>query len=300
MVEHQVLQEIAHLDGEIRVNEPMSRHTTWHIGGPADFLVMPRSVAALKTCLELAGRHQMPVTVIGNGSNVLVRDGGIRGMVIKTSLLTAMQLKGTTIKAEGGVPLPTLVQAAARAGLQGLEFAAGIPGTLGGALIMNAGAGQGSFSDVLREVTVMQGDGTIETLAPSQVSFGYRSSSLKKTGLIIVAAVLGLVSGSSEEIQGKIKALLQSRRAKQPLKWPNAGSVFANPAGYAAGYLIEQTGAKGLTRGRAQVSELHANFIINLGGATASDVEGLIEEVRRRVMEKYGIELQLEIQIFGE
>lgn len=300
MVRHQVLQELAQLEGEIMVNEPMFRHTTWRIGGSADILVMPKSIPALKNCLELAERHQLAVTVIGNGSNVLVRDGGIRGMVIKTTLLTAVELDGTIIKAEGGFPLPALVQVSAKAGLQGLEFAAGIPGTLGGALAMNAGAGQGSFNDILREVTVIKENGTIETLSPHQISFGYRKSSLKKPGQIIVAAVLALAPGSPAEIQQKIKELLQSRRAKQPLNWPNAGSVFANPAGYAAGYLIEQTGAKGLTRGRAQVSELHANFIINLGGATAGDVEGLIEEVRLRVMDKYGIELRLEIQIFGE
>jgi UDP-N-acetylmuramate dehydrogenase len=297
---HHILDELIRFDGEIKSNELMSEHTTWQIGGPADFLLMPRSITALKACLDLAERHQMPVTVIGNGSNVLVRDSGIRGMVIKTTLLNNMEIKGTTIRAEGGVLLPVLVEAAGRAGLQGLEFAAGIPGTLGGALAMNAGTGQRNFSDVLMEVTVMQRDGTIETLMPSQVSFGYRSSSLKETSLLIIAAVLGLVPGISSEIQSSIKEIIQSRRVKQPLKWPNAGSVFTNPEGYAAGYLIEQAGAKGLVRGRAQVSELHANFIINLGGATARDVEGLIKEVRHRVMEKHGIELRLEIQIFGE
>lgn len=285
----------------MRLQEPLKNHTTWRIGGPADLLVIPRSLEDLRVCCSFARERELPSIVLGNGSNVLVLDGGFRGLVIKTAGgVDRITVQGQQIVAQAGAMLPAVVNTVTRHGLTGLEFAAGIPGTVGGAVVMNAGAGGSSISEVVEEVTVLTTDGEFVSLSKEDLTFGYRYSSLQESPVTVAAVSMCLSPGNIQEIQEKVRSLQEVRRQRQPLNWPNAGSVFANPGSYAAGYLIEKVGAKGLTRGRAQVSTTHANFIINLGGATAADVLQVIEEVRERVRQQFGIVLQTEIKVVGE
>ncbi|KKM12271.1 hypothetical protein SY88_03660 [Clostridiales bacterium PH28_bin88] len=289
------------ITGEVKVQEPLKNYTSWRIGGPADLLVVPGTLEDLRVCLSFARDHGVPLTVLGNGSNVLVLDGGIRGLVVKTAGgLSGIRVQGERVTAEAGAMLPVLVNTVIRYGLTGLEFAAGIPGTVGGAVVMNAGAEGQSISEVVEEVTVLRTDGEFVSLGKKDLTFGYRHSSLQEHPVTVAAVVMGLRPGNIQEITDRVRRLLEVRRKRQPLNRPNAGSVFTNPGPQAAGYLIEKVGAKGLTRGRAQVSSVHANFIVNMGGATAADVLDLIEEVRERVRREFGISLKTEIKVLGE
>ncbi|MBE5765817.1 MAG: UDP-N-acetylmuramate dehydrogenase [Clostridiales bacterium] len=272
------------------MNEPLSRHTSFQIGGPAERMAAPENETEL---LELV--LQKPAAIIGAGTNLLVRDEGISGLVVKIGAEMAdISIEGNILTAQAGARLSQIAMAAMRAGLSGLEFAAGIPGTVGGAVVMNAGAYGGEIKDVLIDVRVIA-DGEIKTLTNEQLEFGYRKSLAMEMGYIIAGARFLLTPDSPEAISARMRELAQKRRDKQPLEMPSAGSTFKRPEGHFAGALIEGAGLKGFSVGGAQVSEKHAGFVVNTGGATCADVLGLIEKVQSVVREKYGIELEMEV-----
>ncbi|MBR4944587.1 MAG: UDP-N-acetylmuramate dehydrogenase [Peptococcaceae bacterium] len=286
---------------KIKEQELMRNHTTWRIGGPADRLVQPESAEELQEAIQKAKADGMPWYVIGGGSNLLVADEGITGTVIQLGgSLTGLQITDNYIVAEAGVPLPFLARKAAEHGLSGLEFAAGIPGSVGGAVVMNAGAYQGQVSNVIRQVTCCDSSGQFITLDNEECLFSYRNSRFKHDkDLVIVSVKMELVPGEKEEILEQMKKNTESRNAKQPVEYPNAGSIFKNPAGDAAGRLIELIGAKGWRQGDAMVSEKHSNFIVNLGAATCEDVLRLIERVKQAVYNETGVLLEEEILLLG-
>ncbi len=300
------LREVGHflesrITGTVSYSEAMRKHTTWRIGGPADLMVVPSGIDDIKLCVELAIENGIPVTVVGNGSNLLVRDNGIRGIVLKiSSKFNKLEINDTSLKAEAGALVPLASKLAAEKGLSGLEFAAGIPASIGGAICMNAGAHGKCMSDVVREVTVLGSDGQILSMSNHEIGFEYRKSNLKDKGLIVLGAEFDLSRGVPEQIREISQDNLAKRRKSQPLEFPNAGSVFANPPGQWAGWLIEQVGGKGMRVGGAMVSEKHANFIVNTGEAAASDVLNLIERIKQLVLEKFNIELTLEVRVVGE
>ena len=287
--------------GTVLVNEPMRKHTTWRIGGNADLFINPADKEDVRQAREFARSNQIPCTVIGNGSNLLVRDGGIRGMVLKVGRgLAGISLEGTTIKAGAGVILPELAAAARRAGIGGFEFAAGIPGSLGGAIIMNAGAMSGCVADVLVSVVVLNEENQFVTLFKEDLDFSYRFSSLQKKPLICLETTWQGFPKESETIQEETREYLSKRKIAQPQGYPTAGSVFKNPAGDYAGRLIEACACKGLRVGDAEVSPKHANWIVNLGQATAQDVLTLIDKIKLQVQERFNIDLHLEVRVLGE
>jgi UDP-N-acetylmuramate dehydrogenase len=289
------------LPDQVRIQEPMSQHTTFRIGGPADILVEPRTIAALRETISYAKVKNIPVFVMGAGSNLLIRDGGIRGMVVKIGRhLARIKIDGVVVMAEAGATLSHLALTCCQASLAGFEFAVGIPGTVGGAVVMNAGAEGRAMSDVVQEVLVLNQKGCFDRLKKEDLGFGYRSSNLLDHNQIVVEVVCQGTPDQKERIQERQKKHLHHRQNTQPLMYPNAGSVFKNPPGFTAGYLIEQAGAKGRQIGAAKVSLKHANFIINLGMARAKEVQDLISEVQEVVKQRFGIQLALEIQIVGE
>lgn len=280
-------------------NEPLARHTTFRVGGPADVLFLPESAEELRRAMELAREAGEECLVIGNGSNLLVRDGGVRGLVIKLAgPMSGVSVEGTAIRAQAGASLSQVSRAALQASLTGLEFASGIPGSLGGALAMNAGAYGGELSQVVREATVLM-DGGVQTLSREELAMGYRTTRVLREGGIVLSAVLDLKEGDASQIAETMDELNRRRREKQPLSFPSAGSTFKRPEGYFAGALIEQAGLKGYAIGGAQVSEKHAGFLINRGGATASDLLRLIEYVQERVYAQSGVRLETEVRICG-
>lgn len=294
------LQSILPL-GRIQLGEPMSRHTTFHIGGPADAFVTPHGLDELRQVLAFAQGRSIPLTVIGRGSNLLVRDGGVRGIVVQIAEgLDRAEIEGSEIEAEAGISLSALARKAAANGLSGLEFAAGIPGSLGGALAMNAGAYGGEMKDVVTWVDVLDSAGELRRHTCEEMGFSYRHSILQDTGGLAVRARMRLAFGDRASIEARMRELNEQRQSKQPLSLPSAGSVFKRPPGHYAGPLIESSGLKGTRVGGAEVSTLHANFIVNIGGATASDVLALIERVRRTVHEHSGVWLEPEIRVVGE
>lgn len=281
-------------------DEPMSRHTTLNVGGKAEVLAYPQSYRELGELLKLSARENVPVFVVGQGSNLLVRDGGIKGIVISLShLCSHCEFSNSRVRAGSAVLLNSLVFESAKRGLMGLEFAAGIPGSLGGAIYMNAGAYGSSIGDFVSEVLVMDYAGNFHSLSASELVFSYRWSSFQQEDLIILEVILDLNEGDNLEVAHNVETILKERQKKHP-HFPSAGSVFRNPPGKPAGYLIEQSGGKGISQGGAQVSLQHGNFIVNKGWATAGDVECLIETIKQKVKEKFGIELDLEIQVVGE
>lgn len=289
------------VSGQVKINEPLKNHTTWKIGGPADLLLLPQRKEDVLSALNFAASEGIPVHILGNGSNVLVGDGGMRGLVIKMAgSYNKVTIQDEEITAQAGALLPALAQKACQHDLKGLEGLGGIPGTVGGAVIMNAGAYGGTIGELVQGIEVCDLIGGLQKLSASALEFGYRHSSLKDSGLIILEVVLKLKKGKKEEIKKVLQENLRHRRLHQPLNLPNAGSIFVNPPGYAAGYLVEKAGLKGLKIGGAQVSEKHANFIVNTGNATAQDVLALIREVQRRVAEAFGVTLETEIKLLGE
>jgi len=289
------------ITGETRSGESMANHTTWRIGGPADILVTPADLADVEKIIRYANERGIPLTVIGNGSNILVRDRGIRGIVLKiTRGLDKTDVDGLTIRAGAGAFLPVVAGLAAKHGLTGVEFAAGIPATVGGALVMNAGANGQSISSLVREVKVINPDGAFRVLTGPDLQFRYRGSVFQGQGMVIVETLLALQKDDPVLIRGRMEEFLAGRRATQPLNLPNAGSIFANPPGLAAGRLIEEAGGKGMQVGNARVSEKHANFIVNLGGATARDVLELMNQVRELVYAKHRLHLHMEVRVLGE
>ncbi|MGB9919203.1 MAG: UDP-N-acetylmuramate dehydrogenase [Moorellales bacterium] len=285
----------------VATNVPLYRYTTWRIGGPADLMVTPRSPEEIKICLVWARGWGLPVTVLGAGSNVLVRDGGVRGLVLRLAHgLNRVEVLEGRLRLGAGVLLPALLRLAVRQGWRGLEFAAGIPGTVGGAVLMNAGTPEGTLGSRVREVVLLDQSGERRTLKDGELIFSYRNSNLWGAGLVIEVTVAVEPGGDPAVIHREIEDRLKRRRQKQPRR-PSAGSVFKNPPqGPPAGWLIERVGAKGLRRGGALVAPEHANFIVNAGGARAEEVLWLIEEVRRRVREAFGIDLELEVVVLGE
>jgi len=289
------------LRGNVLLDEPMSKHTSWRIGGPADRYYQPADIADLSLFLSQLPENE-PVYWLGLGSNLLVRDGGIRGTVIATSGVVdgLEQIDEKTVRAEAGVACAKVARFCARAGLSGAEFLAGIPGTMGGALAMNAGAFGGETWEVITAVETLDQQGQCQHRQPEDFEIAYRHVTGPK-GEWFVAAQLQLEPGGEPEVlQARIKALLAKRGDSQPTSLPNAGSVFRNPEGDFAARLIEACGLKGQCEGAACVSDKHANFIINTGGATAYDVETLIERIMQEVEEKQAVQLQREIHIVGE
>lgn len=285
--------------GRLLRNESLVRYTSWRVGGAADQLYMPADLPDLQAFLHQIP-HGEPVYFIGLGSNLLVRDGGVRGTVILMhDALTEMRFEGETVYAEAGVTCAKLAKMAARQHLHGAEFLAGIPGTVGGALVMNAGCHGAETWDVVRKAQTIDRHGTLHMRTEADLEIGYRHVGLPGEEWF-VAAWFQLHAGEADEAEEKIRQLLAKRLATQPLNWPNAGSVFRNPEGDHAARLIEASGLKGHSIGGAQVSEKHANFIINAGNATALDIENLIAYVKETVKQKQGVELQQEVKVIGE
>ena len=281
-------------------NEPMSKHTTFRVGGPADLMFYPESREEIIAALEAAKKENVPVHVIGNGSNLLVRDGGIRGLVIVLGdEFARVCVDGDRIYAEAGVRLSRIAMAAQENGLTGLEFAGGIPGTLGGGCMMNAGAYGGQLSDVLVSCQVLL-DGELKSYSVDEMEMGYRTTMPLKKGGVVFSAEFRLKRGDPAAIAERMRDLAQRRRDKQPLNMPSAGSTFKRPEGHFAGALIEGCGLKGYSVGGAQVSEKHAGFVVNTGNATAKDILGLIEYVQKTVFAEKGVTLEPEVRIIGE
>lgn len=280
--------------------EPMKKHTTFRVGGPADVLIQPKK-EELPEVLELCIQQGVPYYVIGNGSNLLVGDKGIRGLVIEmTAAEASVTITGTVLRASAGVRLSAAANAAANAGLTGMEFAAGIPGTVGGAVVMNAGAYGGEMKDILISVTVVDENGSVKEVKADELELGYRKSNILKNHYIVTEAVLQLEEGEKTAIRGKMNTLAEQRREKQPLQYPSAGSTFKRPEGYFAGKLIMDAGLRGYQVGGAKVSEKHCGFVINSGDATASDIRRLMGDVTAEVERQFGVTLEPEVKMLGE
>ena len=285
----------------VLLEEPMKRHTTFRIGGPAEVFVMPGNLEEMQRILEICRTEDLPYFILGNGSNLLVSDRGYRGVVIQLDRnFGEVKVEGTEIHASAGALLSTIAVAARRASLTGFEFAGGIPGTLGGAVVMNAGAYGGEMKDVLRKVMVMDQSGKVFEIPAEELQMGYRTSIIKTAGYIVLGAVLSLKEGNLEEIKMLTRKLSEQRTSKQPLEYPSAGSTFKRPEGYFAGKLIMDSGLRGYRVGGAQVSEKHCGFVINAGGATARDVRTLMDNVRDIVYKKYGVTLEPEVKFLGD
>ena len=298
-----MLEKLQNMIGEAKVlvNEPMASHTTFRIGGPADYFVLPETVEELANVLKLCKEEQVPYFILGNGSNLLVGDKGFRGVVIQLyKNFDGLQIEGTTVTAKAGAMLIRVAKESGRAGLTGLEFASGIPGTIGGAMVMNAGAYGGEMKDVVTAVTVLTKDGEIKTLTGEEMNFRYRGSVVEDEAYIVLEAVMELQEGNLEEIQARIDELSVQRRTKQPIEFPSAGSTFKRPEGYFAGKLIQDADLRGYQVGGAQVSEKHCGFVINAGGATAADVMQLMQDVSDKVQAQFGVTLEPEVKRIGE
>lgn len=287
-------------DGTLKKQEPMRNHTTFRIGGAADYFISPKNVKQIKEIQTLCQIYQIPCEVIGNGSNLLVSDQGIEGVVLQLgTAFSQIRQEGTNLIVQAGAALSLVAQKAAQSGLTGLEFASGIPGTLGGAVVMNAGAYGGEMSQVIRQVTLLTKDGEQIILSNEEMQFGYRKSILTKKPYLVLEAELCLKEGDPVLIKANMAELNARRREKQPLEYPSAGSTFQRPVGYFAGKLIMEAGLAGFRIGDAQVSEKHCGFVINRGNATADEVKTLIDIVQRTVYQKTGVKLELEMRCLG-
>lgn len=285
----------------VLLEEPMKRHTTFRIGGPAEVFVMPGNLEEMQRILEICRTEDLPYFILGNGSNLLVSDKGYQGVVVQLYRnFGQIRVEDSRIHAQAGALLSGIAAAAREASLTGFEFAGGIPGTLGGAVVMNAGAYGGEMKDVLKEVTVLTPEGGVLTLQADELHMGYRTSVIKEAGYIVLEAVISLEKGDQEVIRSRMQELAGMRTSKQPLSYPSAGSTFKRPEGYFAGKLIMDSGLRGYQVGGAQVSEKHCGFVINTGNATAKDVTTLMSDVQRIVMEKFGVKLEPEVKFLGE
>lgn len=288
---------------QIKVNEPMKSHTNFKIGGNADFYVVAKEINQIQIILKLAKQYNIPLTILGNGSNVLVGDKGIKGIVLKISIdqfEIEKKEKYATIIAGAGVPLGKIAYSLLKEQIAGFEFAGGIPGSLGGAIRMNAGAYGGEIKDCIQTVTYLTQDGELKEFSNQECEFSYRHSIFCDEPLIIVKAKLQLPYGNKEEIQAKLDEYAQSRKEKQPLEFPSAGSTFKRGSDFITAKLIDECGLKGYTVGGAQVSTLHAGFVINTGNATAKDVMSVIYHVKQTVLEQTEKQIELEIELLGE
>ena len=280
-------------------NEPMSKHTTFKIGGPADVFVIINNLEELKAVIKLAKENNVELTCIGNGSNTLVKDKGIRGITIKLNL-KEITVNGDIIKAEAGVALPVLAKTACENELSGLEFACGIPGSVGGAIYMNAGAHGVEFKDIVTETTYIDKHLTLQTISNEEHKFSHRYSAFAETNDIIISTTLKLQKSNKEEISQKMQTFMTMRKERQPIGLPSAGSVFKRKTDFIPAEIIDKCGLKGYNIGDACVSEKHAGFIVNKGNAKAEDVLKLIDVIKNKVKEKFKKEIELEIEILGE
>lgn len=285
---------------EVRINEPMKWHTSFRAGGEAAWFAVPETVQELKAVLSACKKADTPWYVVGNGSNLLVSDKGYPGVIISTAKFDKLEVEGTTVTAGAGVLLSKAARAAYKEGLTGLEFAAGIPGSVGGACVMNAGAYGSEMKAVLKTVTVLTEEGEVLSVPAEELELGYRTSLIPKEGYLVLEAEMALSEGKQEEIKAVMDDLAFRRKDKQPLEFPSAGSTFKRPEGYFAGKLIEDAGLKGFSVGGASVSEKHAGFVINKGEATASDIYDLCKTVAAEVKKQFGVELELEVKLLGD
>ncbi|GAB6680305.1 UDP-N-acetylmuramate dehydrogenase [Streptococcus uberis] len=293
-----MIEELAGID--IRINEPLKKYTYTKVGGPADYLVFPRNRLELTRVVKYANNHSIPWIVLGNASNLIVRDGGIRGFVIMFNKLNTVTVDGYTIEAEAGANLIETTKVAKFHSLTGFEFACGIPGSVGGAIFMNAGAYGGEIANIFLSAKVLTPEGDIKTMTAREMAFGYRHSAIQKSGDIVISAKFALKPGDFEQISQEMNRLNYLRQLKQPLEYPSCGSVFKRPEGHFAGQLIMEANLKGYRIGGVEVSEKHAGFMINVDHGTAKDYEHLIAHVIERVEHNSGIRLEREVRIIGE
>ncbi|WP_373277923.1 UDP-N-acetylmuramate dehydrogenase [Amphibacillus sediminis] len=299
---HSIKAALMDIVGEanVLIDEWIRNHTYTKLGGKADYFVMPTSVEQVQAIVRLANREQIPFTLLGNGSNLIVRDGGIRGIVMNLKQLNAIRHEGEYIIAQSGARIIDTSYYALAQSLTGLEFACGIPGTVGGALYMNAGAYGGEIKDCLSEAVVIDRSGQILTLPATDLALGYRTSNIPNHGYIVIEARFALQPGDQSEIKTIMDDLTERRESKQPLEFPSCGSVFKRPPGYFAGKLIQDSQLQGKGIGGAEVSTKHAGFIVNKNDATAKDYIAVIEMVQEKVKEQFGVELECEVRIIGE
>ncbi|MGM8315701.1 UDP-N-acetylmuramate dehydrogenase [Clostridium perfringens] len=284
---------------DITVDSPMSEHIYFRVGGPADILVTPVNEEQVVNTLKLCREYNVPYFILGNGSNILVKDGGISGVVIKFNKLNKITTEVNCVTAQSGALLKDVSKAALENNLRGFEFACGIPGSIGGAVFMNAGAYDGEMAHVIKSARVIDENCNIKNLTKEELELGYRSSIVMKKGYVVIEATVELESGEYASIKDKIDDLTNRRESKQPLEYPSAGSTFKRPEGYFAGKLIQDSGLKGFSIGGAAVSEKHSGFVINKGGATAKDVLDVIAHVQKTVKENFDVELHTEVRIIG-
>lgn len=286
---------------DILINELMSRHTTFRTGGPASLFIRPRTTEEIKGVLKLLKRSEVDFFILGNGSNLLVSDKGYDGVVISLANFDDIKIEDETkVIAQAGAMNSAIASLARDNSLTGFEFAAGIPGTIGGAMIMNAGAYGGEMKDITAKVTVLSSDGEVIKLDGQAMKFGYRTSAIKGKKFVVLSVLLELQKGNKDEIAGKMQELALKRKEKQPLEYPSAGSTFKRPEGYFAGKLIEDSGLRGFSVGGAAVSEKHCGFVINEGNATSSDIYNLIKHVQDKVYEDFSVKLEPEVIMLGE
>ena len=289
------------LEGDqVLTGEPMSRHTTFRIGGPADIFVIPKTIEDISHVCAIAKKQEIPLFVLGNGSNLLVADQGMDGIVLQIyKNFSGVSADGNELAIKAGTLLSTAARAAQAEELTGFEFAGGIPGTFGGAVVMNAGAYGGEMVQVLKEVTVLTPEGEIKTIPAEELELGYRTSNILKNGYVVLSGTIALEKGDPEQIKAKMDEYSTARRTKQPLELPSAGSTFKRPEGYFAGKLIQDAGLRGYQVGGARVSDKHCGFVVNQDNATAADVMRLIADVQRIVKDKFNVELEPEVKRVG-
>ncbi len=302
-MEKKIYHKLVQIVGEerVRTDEPMKSHTTFRVGGPADFFVTPETSEEVRAVIDMCRSEEIDCHIIGNGSNLLVSDRGVRGVVVQIAkAMNKIESNGEQIRAQAGALLSEVAAHALKDGLAGFEFAAGIPGTLGGACVMNAGAYGGEMKDVLYEVTVLTPQGEFLVLKEDELELGYRTSVVARKGYIVLEAVIRLKKGDEEEIRRQMEDLRDRRISKQPLEYPSAGSTFKRPEGYFAGKLIQDAGLRGYTFGGAQVSEKHCGFVVNRGDATAAEVAELMRRVVDKVEEQFKVRLEPEVKRLGD
>lgn len=287
-------------EADIKIDENLSQYVNFRVGGPADIILKPQSKEQLLSSVKVCMENNIPFYVIGNGSNLLVRDGGFRGVVMLLSDIKNITVSNNRVIAECGAMLKDVSDKAAENSLTGFEFACGIPGTIGGAVFMNAGAYDGCVSDIIESAEVITEEGAVLTLLKNDLDLGYRSSIVMKNGYVVLSATFKLKKGEIKSIHDLVNDLTKKRESKQPLEYPSAGSTFKRPEGYFAGKLIEDAGLKGFSIGGAAVSEKHSGFVINKGGATAKDIIDLIRHIQDEVKRQFGVELHPEVRIIGE
>jgi UDP-N-acetylmuramate dehydrogenase len=284
----------------VLIDEPMKNHTSFKVGGPADILVTPQNYEEVVNVIKLCNENKIPYYIVGKGSNLVVKDGGFRGLIVKLTKLDRITVEADKITVQAGVDLSKVSEVALENSLTGFEFACGIPGTVGGAVTMNAGAYNGEICQVIESSLVVDKEGNLITLSKEQLELGYRMSAVQKYGYTVLETTFKLPKGEYENIKARIDDLTKKREDKQPLEYPSAGSTFKRPEGYFTGKLIEESSLKGFSVGGAQVSEKHAGFIINKENATAQDILNLIAHIQKTIKDRYDVDLHPEVRIIGE